>query len=47
MAHQELGAKLLDRIELDLAEHATVEQRPKLEGRQMVMVFAPAKKRKK
>ncbi len=43
MAHQELGAQLLDRIENDLMEHAIVEQRPKMEGRQMVMVFTPRK----
>lgn len=42
MAHQELGLKLLQRIEKDLAEYGTVEQYPKLEGRQMVMVLAPA-----
>jgi translation initiation factor IF-3 len=47
MAHQDLGAKLLDRIEQDLAEYGAVEQRPKMEGRQMVMVLAPAKKTKK
>ena len=46
MAHQQLGAKLLDRIEGDLAEYGTVEQRPKMEGRQMVMVLAPVKKPK-
>ncbi|MFP4245392.1 MAG: translation initiation factor IF-3 [Ectothiorhodospira sp.] len=44
MAHQELGAKLLDRIEADLRELATVEQRPKMEGRQMIMVMGPKKK---
>ncbi len=44
MAHQELGKKLLDRVEADLADIAVVEQRPKMEGRQMVMVFAPKKK---
>jgi translation initiation factor IF-3 len=43
MRHQELGGKLLDRIEADLSEIATVEQRPKMEGRQMVMVFTPKK----
>jgi translation initiation factor IF-3 len=41
MAHQELGAKLLQRVEADLKEHAVVEQYPKMEGRQMVMMFAP------
>lgn len=44
MAHQELGMKLLKRIEADLAEIAQVEQFPKMEGRQMVMVLAPKKK---
>ena len=43
MAHRELGAKLLKRVEEDLAELGTVEQFPKLEGRQMVMVIAPKK----
>ncbi len=43
MAHRELGAKLLKRVEADLSELATVEQFPKLEGRQMVMVMAPRK----
>lgn len=41
MAHQELGARLLKRVEQDLAEYGSVEQYPKLEGRQMVMVIAP------
>ena len=44
MMHQELGVKLLDRIEEDLKEYGEVEQRPKLEGRQLVMVFAPLKR---
>lgn len=44
MAHQELGRKLLDRIEADLTEYGAVEQYPKMEGRQMVMVLAPKKK---
>lgn len=46
MMHQELGAKLLSRVEEDLKEYGEVEQRPKLEGRQLVMVFAPLKKSK-
>ena len=41
MAHQDLGFKLLKRIEQDLAELGTVEQFPKMEGRQLVMVLAP------
>jgi len=44
MAHQELGAKLLERIESDLEEYGKVEQYPKLEGRQMVMVIGPHRK---
>jgi translation initiation factor IF-3 len=44
MAHQELGLQLLKRVEEDLAEIGTVEQYPRLEGRQMVMVIAPKKK---
>jgi len=44
MAHQERGVQLLQRIEADLADVATVEQRPKMEGRQMIMVVAPKKK---
>lgn len=44
MAHQEIGLAQLKRIEADLAELATVEQFPKLEGRQMVMMLAPKKK---
>ena len=46
MAHQELGAKLLRRIEDDLAEYGAVEQRPKMEGRLMVMTMAPLRKNK-
>jgi translation initiation factor IF-3 len=41
MAHQELGTKLLDRVRDDLLKLAKVEQEPKFEGRQMVMVLAP------
>lgn len=44
MAHQELGVKLLKRVEQDLAEYGTVEQFPKLEGRQLVMLITPKKK---
>ncbi|PHS71164.1 MAG: translation initiation factor IF-3 [Cycloclasticus sp.] len=43
MAHRELGMDLLKRVEKDLDELAVVEQRPKFEGRQMVMVMAPRK----
>ena len=41
MAHQELGVELLERVKLDLEEHGVVEQFPRMEGRQMVMVLAP------
>ena len=44
MAHQELGVQLLRRVEADLKEVGVVEQWPKLEGRQMVMILAPKKK---
>ncbi len=44
MSHQELGLQLLKRVEADLAEHGIVEQFPKMEGRQMVMVLSPKKK---
>lgn len=44
MAHKERGAQLLDRVEQDLSELAAVEQRAKMEGRQMVMIMAPKKK---
>jgi len=45
VTHQELGLKLLRRVEADLAEYGMVEQFPRLEGRQMVMVLSPKKKR--
>jgi translation initiation factor IF-3 len=44
MAHTELGRKLLDRVVVDLAELGVVEQRPLMEGRQMVMVIGPKKR---
>jgi len=44
MAHQEFGVRLLERVRKDLEPHAIVEQFPRLEGRQMVMVLAPKKK---
>lgn len=43
LAHQEIGRALLKRIEAELNEYGTVEQFPKMEGRQMVMVIAPKK----
>ena len=45
MRHQELGLALLKRVEHDLQEYGTVEQRPSLEGRQMVMVINPKSSR--
>lgn len=45
MAHQEIGMRQLERIKADLDEIALVEQMPKMEGRQMVMVIAPRKPR--
>ena len=44
MAHQELGMELLKRVQADLAEVGQVEQFPKMEGRQMIMVVSPKKK---
>ena len=44
MVHQDLGRKLLDRVSVDLAAAAIVEQFPMMEGRQMIMVFSPKKK---
>jgi translation initiation factor IF-3 len=44
MAHQEFGVRLLERVRDDLNEIGVVEQFPKLEGRQMVMVVAPKRK---
>jgi len=46
MAHQEIGVRMLERLKLDLLEHGQVEQFPKMEGRQMVMVLAPIRKAK-
>jgi translation initiation factor IF-3 len=46
ITHQEFGLALLKRVEADLQEHAVVEQFPKMEGRQMVMVLSPHKKPK-
>ncbi|WP_232368622.1 translation initiation factor IF-3 [Azospira inquinata] len=45
MAHQDIGMRQLERIKADLGTVAVVEQMPKMEGRQMVMVLAPAKKK--
>ncbi|MBR9910058.1 MAG: translation initiation factor IF-3 [Gammaproteobacteria bacterium] len=45
MAHQELGMEMMKRIETDLEELGTVEQYPKMEGRQLLMVIAPKKRK--
>ncbi len=47
MAHQEFGIRMLERIKGDLTEVAVVEQFPKMEGRQLIMVLAPTKKQVK
>jgi len=44
-AHRELGLALLERVEKDLEDISAVEQRPMMEGRQMVMVLGPIKKK--
>ena len=44
MVHQDIGRKLLDRVVVDLASAGVVEQNPLMEGKQMVMIFAPKKK---
>jgi translation initiation factor IF-3 len=44
LSHQEFGMRQLERVKADLEEIGVVEQMPKMEGRQMVMVIAPAKK---
>ncbi|MEW6562004.1 MAG: translation initiation factor IF-3 [Pseudomonadota bacterium] len=46
IAHQEIGMKLIERIKTDLDEYGVVEQFPKMEGRQMIMVLAPKLKKK-
>ncbi len=45
MAHQEIGMRQIERIKTDLQDLAQVEQMPKMEGRQMVMILAPNKKK--
>jgi translation initiation factor IF-3 len=45
LSHRDLGMDLLKRIETDLQEHASVEQFPKLEGKQLSMTLAPKKKK--
>lgn len=44
MVHQDIGRKLLARVQQDLAQFSVVEQQPLMEGKQMVMMFAPKKK---
>lgn len=45
MAHQDIGFRMLERLKGDLEPHGQVEQFPKMEGRQMIMVIAPKKKK--
>ncbi|RJG01447.1 translation initiation factor IF-3 [Noviherbaspirillum sedimenti] len=45
MAHQDIGMRMLERLKADLEPYAQVEQFPKMEGRQMIMVLAPKKKK--
>ncbi|MCY4213681.1 MAG: translation initiation factor IF-3 [Gammaproteobacteria bacterium] len=47
MVHPEIGMKLMSRIEEDLAEYGSMETEPKFEGRQVVMILAPKKRRKR
>ena len=47
MAHQEIGVRMLERLKLDLQKYGQVEQFPKMEGRQMVMVLAPIRNKAK
>ena len=47
MAHQEFGIRLLERVKTDLESYGTVEQFPKMEGRQLIMIMAPIKKQLK
>ncbi len=46
MAHQEVGSRLIERVKTDLEAYGVVEQFPKMEGRQMVMVLAPKASKK-
>lgn len=45
MSHQEIGERLMHRVLKDLEEYGTVEQEPKVEGRQLVMVLSPKKRK--
>jgi len=44
MSHPELGMQLLQKMQVDLADYSMIEQYPKFEGRQIVMVLGPKKK---
>ncbi len=45
LAHQHIGMELIQRLKADLVEHGTVDQEPKMEGRQLTMVLTPVKKK--
>ncbi len=45
MAHQEIGMRVLERLKVDLEPYGQIEQFPKMEGRQMVMILSPKKKK--
>ena len=45
LAHQHIGMELIQRLKVDLTEHGTVDQEPKMEGRQLTMVLTPVKKK--
>jgi translation initiation factor IF-3 len=45
MAHQDIGFRMLERLKADLEPYGQVEQFPKMEGRQMIMVLSPKKKK--
>lgn len=45
LAHQHIGMELIQRLKADLTEHGTVDQEPKMEGRQLTMVLTPVKKK--
>jgi len=46
MSHQELGMEMMNRLKVDLDAHGSIEQQPKVEGKQMVMMLGPQKKKK-
>jgi len=45
MAHQEIGMRMLERLKGDLEPYGQIEQFPKMEGRQMIMLLSPKKKK--